>query len=144
MPLEEQIAQITDPHEFTRLCNSILTALHDTDFQIIDGTRGDEGNDGYISSKKRIIAIYCPIKPERRTDADYLKKIRDDIKKAQRLKGLWQSRSGALDIPYPSKAKQPSDNKNEKSSRPSPLRTIKLVLIIVSVSRVIKFVKDAV
>ncbi len=32
----------------------------------------------------------------------------------------------------------------QPSSRLSPLRTIKLVLIIVSVSRVIKFVKDAV
>lgn len=86
MTLEEQIAQITDPQEFTRLCNTIFTAKYGHHFQVIDGTRADDGNDGYINSEKRILAMHCPIKPERKTDSDYLKKIRSDIKKAQKLR----------------------------------------------------------
>lgn len=86
MTLDEQIAQITDPQEFTRLCNAVLTERYGRDFQVIDGTRADGGNDGYIISEKRITAMYCPIKPERKTDADYLKKIRGDIAKAQSLR----------------------------------------------------------
>ncbi|MFH1688224.1 MAG: hypothetical protein ABIE70_11980 [bacterium] len=86
MTVDEQIAQMTDPQEFTRLCNIILTELHGPDYQVIDGTRADGGNDGYIISEKRIIAMYCPIKPERKTDADYLRKIKSDIDKAQSLR----------------------------------------------------------
>src|SRR5271157_2660301 len=93
MNLDDQIAQITDPQEFTRLCNTIFTEKYGPDFQIIDGTRSDEGNDGYIISEKRVLAIYCPIKPERRTDSDYLQKIRSDIKKAQALRD-----SGKLEV----------------------------------------------
>ena len=90
MTLDEQIAQITDPQEFTRLCNTVLTEKYGQGFQVIDGTRSDEGNDGYIISEKRILAIYCPVKPERRTDADYLEKIRSDIRKAQALRDSGQ------------------------------------------------------
>ena len=86
MTLDEQIAQITDPQEFTRLCNVVLTERYGNDYQVIDGTRADGGNDGYIISEKRITAMYCPVKPERRTDADYLGKIRSDIAKAQSLR----------------------------------------------------------
>lgn len=86
MTLDEQIAQIANPLEFTRLCNTILTEKYGQDFQVIDGTRSDEGNDGYVISEKRIFAMYCPIKPERRTDADYVKKMRSDMRKAQVLR----------------------------------------------------------
>lgn len=86
MTLEEQIAQITDPQEFTRLCNTIFTAKYGHNFQVIDGTRSDDGNDGYIISEKRILAMHCPVKPERKTDSDYLKKIKSDIGKAQSLR----------------------------------------------------------
>ncbi|MFC1817494.1 hypothetical protein ACFL0B_00175 [Thermodesulfobacteriota bacterium] len=86
MTLEDQIAQFTDPQEFTRLCNTILSKKYGHEFQVIDGTRADEGNDGYIIPEKRILAMYCPIKPERKTDADYLKKIRSDMLKAQSLR----------------------------------------------------------
>ena len=86
MYLEDQIALITNPQEFTRLCNSILTCIYGEDFQIIDGTRGDEGNDGYVRSEKRIFAIYCPIKPEKKTDNDYLEKIKSDMEKASKLR----------------------------------------------------------
>jgi hypothetical protein len=86
MYLEDQIALITNPQEFTRLCNSIFTCIYSGDFQIIDGTRSDEGNDGYVRSEKRIFAIYCPIKPEKKTDSDYLEKIKNDMQKAASLR----------------------------------------------------------
>ncbi len=93
MTLEDQISQITNPQEFTRLCNTILTERYGNEFQVIDGTRSDDGNDGYVNSEKRIIAMHCPIKPERKTDADYLKKIRRDLEKAQKLRD-----SGAYEV----------------------------------------------
>jgi len=86
MYLEDQIALITNPQEFTRLCNSILTCVYGEEFQIIDGTRSDEGNDGYLRSEKRIFAIYCPIKPEKKTDNDYFEKITSDMQKASKLR----------------------------------------------------------
>lgn len=86
MNLEDQIAQITNPQEFTRLCNAILTAEYGADFQVIDGTRSDEGNDGYVISEKRIVAMHCPIKPERKKDSDYTGKIKSDLEKAVALR----------------------------------------------------------
>src|SRR6266571_6091158 len=86
MSLEEQIAQTVDPTLFTRLCNTLLTAQHGHAYQVIDGTRGDEGNDGWLDSERRIFAIYCPLKPERRKDADYVDKARGDLRKAAQLR----------------------------------------------------------
>jgi len=86
MSLEEQIAQIVDPFEFTRLCNTIFAAEHGHDFQVIDGTRGDEGNDGWVKPENRILAIHCPIKPERKTDAGIRDKAFDDLDKARKLR----------------------------------------------------------
>lgn len=83
--LEEQIAQITNSDDFVKLCNTLLTAEYGPDFQVIDGTRSDEGNDGYLTSHQQLFAIYCPRKPERRTDADYAAKINSDVKKADEL-----------------------------------------------------------
>ena len=77
---------MTNPQEFTRLCNTVLTGRYGKDYQVIDGSRADGGNDGYIITEKRIIAMHCPIKPERKTDAGYLEKIKDDIAKAQSLR----------------------------------------------------------
>jgi hypothetical protein len=95
MSLEDQIAQIVNPQEFTRLCNAIFTVLYGEDYQVIDGTRADGGNDGYVRSEERIIAIHCPIKPERKTDKDYIEKIRSDLKKAAKLNesGKYQVRN---------------------------------------------------
>lgn len=84
--IEDQIAIMTNPQEFTRLCNSIFTCSYGDDFQVIDGTRSDEGNDGYVRSEKKILAIYCPIKPEKKTDSDYLEKIKGDMQKAALLR----------------------------------------------------------
>ncbi|MEO8186906.1 MAG: hypothetical protein ABI580_06025 [Burkholderiaceae bacterium] len=86
MRLDELIAQITNPQEFTRLCNSVFTDVYPDSFQVIDGTRGDNGNDGYVASERRMLAIYSPIKPEQKTDAGYLHKIRSDLAKAIALK----------------------------------------------------------
>jgi hypothetical protein len=86
MTLDELIAQMTNPQEFTRLCNSVFTDIYRDAFQVIDGTRGDNGNDGYVATERRMLAMHCPIKPEQRTDAGYLEKITADINKAVALK----------------------------------------------------------
>jgi hypothetical protein len=86
MGLDEQIAQMTNSMEFVRLCNVLLTAEYEHNFQIVDGTRGDDGNDGYIASQELVIAIYCPTKPERRTDQDYIVKIKSDLGKVSALR----------------------------------------------------------
>lgn len=84
--IENQISIMTNPQEFTRLCNSIFTCIYGDAYQVIDGTRSDEGNDGYVRLERRILAIHCPIKPEKKTDKDYLKKIEDDMDKAVSLR----------------------------------------------------------
>lgn len=86
MTLDELIAQMTDPLEFTRLCNAIFADIYAHDFQVIDGTRGDNGNDGYVASERRMLAMHCPVKPEQRKDADYLDKIKADFAKAVKLR----------------------------------------------------------
>lgn len=86
MTLDELIAQMTNPQEFTRLCNSVFTDIYGDAFQVIDGTRGDNGNDGYVATERRMLAMHCPIKPEQKTDAGYLDKISTDIAKAAALK----------------------------------------------------------
>jgi hypothetical protein len=68
MTLDELIAQTTNPQEFARLCNSVFSDIYGNSFQVIDGTRGDDGNDGYVASERRMLAIYCPVKPEQKTD----------------------------------------------------------------------------
>lgn len=59
MSLEAQIALITVPQEFTRLCNAVLSADHGDDFLPIDDDQADRGNDGYLKSEKRIFAVHC-------------------------------------------------------------------------------------
>ena len=86
MALDETVAQMVDPHEFVRLVNAVHIDMYPQDFQVIDGTRGDNGNDGYVASERRVIAIYCPVKPEQRRDADYRRKIESDLKKAIALR----------------------------------------------------------
>ena len=51
---------MTNPQEFTRLCNSIFYCIYGEDYQIIDGTRSDEGNDGYVSTKKKDTRYILP------------------------------------------------------------------------------------
>ena len=86
MDLEAQIRNINDQLEFVKICNAVFTAKYGHDFQIIDGSRPDGGNDGYIQSEKRLLAIYCPTKPENRTDKDFQDKINTDLEKAKNLR----------------------------------------------------------
>ena len=86
MALDEVVAQMVDPHEFVRLVNAVHVDMYPQDFQVIDGTRGDNGNDGYVASERRMLAIYCPVKPEQRRDADYRAKIESDLNKAIALR----------------------------------------------------------
>lgn len=86
MTLDELIAQMTNPQDFTRLCNSVFTDIYGDAFQVIDGTRSDNGNDGYVASERRMLAMHCPVKPEQKTDAGYLVKIRGDLAKAVALR----------------------------------------------------------
>ena len=86
MTLDELIAQMTNPQEFTRLCNSVFTDIYGDAFQVIDGTRGDNGNDGYVASERRMLAMHCPVKPEQKTDVGYLAKIKGDLSKAVTLR----------------------------------------------------------
>jgi hypothetical protein len=59
MSLEAEIGRMTDPQEFMRLCNAVLSAEHGDDFLPIDDDRPDRGNDGYLKSQKRIFAAHC-------------------------------------------------------------------------------------
>ena len=86
MSLENQISQTANPQRFTDLCNAVHTAEYGAGFQVIDGTRSDLGNDGYIIEEERVVAIYCPIKPERQTDAKYFEKLSSDLQKAVKLR----------------------------------------------------------
>lgn len=103
MDLAEQIAQITDNLAFTKLCNAVFTARYPADFQIIDGTRADQGNDGYITSESMMLAYHCPTKPEQRTDKKYLDKIQEDLGKAHQLhaKDQYAVRKWAFVTPRP-------------------------------------------
>jgi tetratricopeptide (TPR) repeat protein len=54
------------------------------DFQVLDDSGGDAGNDGYIPSERMLFAIYCPeTKP---TKKSYRDKINSDLKKAVKLR----------------------------------------------------------
>ena len=68
MTLDELIAQMTNPMEFTRLCNAVFTDIYGHDFQVVDGSRGDNGNDGYVSSERRMLAMHCPVKPDQKKE----------------------------------------------------------------------------
>lgn len=85
MNLEEEIRKTSNPQEFVDICNTIFIEKYKENFQVIDGTRSDQGNDGYIISEKCILAIYCPVKPENKTDQDYREKIGIDLRKAKAL-----------------------------------------------------------
>ncbi len=78
------ISQIISPDLFTRLCKAILAAEL-KDFQTIDDSGGDAGNDGYSSSQETLFAFYCPEKPQKAADSTYKDKIKKDLYKAKKL-----------------------------------------------------------
>lgn len=78
------ITQITSSDLFSRLAKALLAAEH-KDFQTIDDSGGDAGNDGYSESQETLFQLYCPEKPEKADDATYKSKIKEDLDKAKKL-----------------------------------------------------------
>ena len=82
------IREIRDPYLFQDLCQKVFTAEYE-DFQSIDDSGGDKGNDGYVPSLKRLFAIYCPEK-DRTPKDEYKRKISSDLKKAVTLRNKYK------------------------------------------------------
>src|SRR3989344_7755552 len=80
----DNISNITSPDQFSKLCKHLFTAEFN-DFQTIDDSGGDKGNDGYSESQKILFQIYCPEKPNKVNDAKYKSKIKEDLDKAKKL-----------------------------------------------------------
>ncbi len=78
------IRNINSPDYFASLCKALLAA-ENNDFQTIDDSGGDKGNDGYSESTETLFQIYCPEKPEKSTDATFKAKILTDLNKAKAL-----------------------------------------------------------
>jgi tetratricopeptide (TPR) repeat protein len=79
-----RISDIRNTQLFQDLCQTLFAAEY-PDIEIPDDSSGDEGNDGYIPSQRRLFAIYCPEKYPP-PDEYYERKIRDDLAKAVKLR----------------------------------------------------------
>jgi len=79
-----RIRDIDDPELFQRLIHALYTATYGDDFEVVDDSGGDGGNDGYLRSKQELLAIYCPM--SRPTARRYQIKIQMDLAKAARLR----------------------------------------------------------
>jgi len=104
MNLEAQIQLITVPQEFTRLCNAVLEAEHGDDFLVIDDDQADRGNDGYLKSKKSLIAMHCFKRVQNQAlETEIRKKMIGDLGKAIALKeeGIWNIDSWIFISNYP-------------------------------------------
>ena len=77
-----KIADIRAPDLFQRLVQRLFVAERGTDFQIVDDSGGDRGNDGYDAVRGILYSIYCPERPE---TADFRRKARSDLAKARKL-----------------------------------------------------------
>ncbi|MDJ0346990.1 hypothetical protein QMK19_37495 [Streptomyces sp. H10-C2] len=87
MNLQVQIELITNPQDFTRLCNAVPQAEHGTYFLTIDDDRADRGNDGYLISEKRMFAAHCLKRIQNQAlDAEISSKMMSDLQKAIKLK----------------------------------------------------------
>ncbi|MFC1851363.1 hypothetical protein ACFL27_14290, partial [candidate division CSSED10-310 bacterium] len=80
MNIYARIRKIENPGLFKRFVNSILSSEHSEDFESIKEWH-DFGIDGYLRSKKRVYAVYCPSYPERKTLQQYRDKITSDLNK---------------------------------------------------------------
>lgn len=78
-----KIRDIRDPHLFQRLVQKLYIAERGQEFQVVDDSGGDRGNDGYDVGRQLLFAIYCPEKPD---TADYRRKALSDLRKAIALK----------------------------------------------------------
>jgi len=80
----DRISQITSPDLFTSLCQHLFVEEY-YDFQAIDDSGGDAGNDGYSAKQGTLFQLYCPEKPNKINDAKYKIKIKNDLDKAKIL-----------------------------------------------------------
>lgn len=78
------IRNINSPDYFTNLCKALLAAEY-TDFQTIDDSGGDGGNDGYSEKEEILFQFFCPKKPEKANNTTYKTKVRKDLDKAKEL-----------------------------------------------------------
>jgi hypothetical protein len=104
MNLAAQIELITVPQEFTRLCNTVLSATHGDDFLPIDDDRADRGNDGYLKSEKRMFAVHCFKRIQKQAiDQEVRAKMVGDLGKAAALKnaGIWEIENWTFLCNYP-------------------------------------------
>jgi hypothetical protein len=102
--LEAQISLITNPQEFTRLCNAALSAEHGDDFLPIDDDRPDRGNDGFLKSEKRMYAAHCFKRVQNQSlDQAIRLKMIGDLGKAATLKkqGIWEVEAWTFLSNYP-------------------------------------------
>lgn len=79
-----RIREIRDAQFFQDFCQQLLAAEYE-DFQAIDDSSGDSGSDGYVPSKRRLFAMYCP-ESHPTPKKYYQDKIRSDLSKAVRLR----------------------------------------------------------
>src|ERR1051325_8852265 len=78
------IREIRNSQYFQDFCQQLLVAEY-TDFQVIDDSSGDAGNDGYVPSIQTLYAMYCP--ENNPTPKEYYqRKILSDVSKAARLR----------------------------------------------------------
>jgi tetratricopeptide (TPR) repeat protein/predicted nucleic acid-binding protein len=80
----DRINLITSSDHFVKLCKALFSAEYE-DFQTIDDSGGDAGNDGYSESNEMLFAMYCPEKPMKVNDQTYKAKVEEDLDKAKRL-----------------------------------------------------------
>lgn len=80
MNIYARIRKIEDQQQFSLLINALFTAEYKTGFQTNKDWK-DYGVDGYVRSEKAVIQIYCPKYPERASQKNYTKKIREDTEK---------------------------------------------------------------
>ena len=80
------IKNIDNPQEFTKFCNALLKKEY-ADFQVIDDTVSDEGNDGYLYGSRTLYAMHCFKKEHKTRDRKaILAKAYSDLAKAKKLK----------------------------------------------------------
>lgn len=78
------ISQNTSSDLHISLCKALFAAEYE-DFEVVDDSGGDAGNDGYSASREVLFQMYCPEKPEKADDARYKEKILEDLEKAKKL-----------------------------------------------------------
>lgn len=86
MNLEDQIANLTNPQEFTHICDVLSADIFKEDFEQIDDNQKDGGNDGYLRSGGRFYARHCFKKLSKRSQKEeILKKVKEDLAKVPDL-----------------------------------------------------------